>query len=190
MNKNIENTINQLIDYYKELNELKEAGIDISKLAAHKVLSNLYTQALIDSVGLNKALEIQRYAEHPTCSIKEFIEYLSEQYPEKKVIIRPDIKDLEENPQEKFIREKIESGDYLRQSGSGQVVNSKTGNVIESDMLNDLSKEANDEKIVKNMCQKIPTYYINGRKVAKEVYDEAALKANKMIDELFKIFYE
>lgn len=190
MNKNIENTINQLIDYYKELNELKEAGIDISKLAAHKVLSNLYTQALIDSVGLSKALEIQIYAEYPTCSIKEFIEYLSERYPEKKVIIRPDIKDLEENPQEKFIREKIESGDYLRQSGSGQVVNSKTGNVIESDMLNDLSKEANDEKIVKNMCQKIPTYYINGRKVAKEVYDEVALKVNKMIDELFKIFYE
>lgn len=190
MNKNIENTINQLIDYYKELNELKEAGIDISKLAAHKVLSNLYTQAVIDSVGLNKALEIQRYAEHPTCSIKEFIEYLSEQYPEKKVIIRPDIKDLEENPQEKFIREKIESGDYLRQSSSGQVVNSKTGNVIESDILEKLSEATKDEKVVKDVCQKLPEYYINGKKVAKEAYDEAMLKVDKIIEKLFKIIDE
>ena len=51
MNKNLENIINQLIDYYKEVNDLKESGIDISKLAAHKVLYNLYTQMLIDSVG-------------------------------------------------------------------------------------------------------------------------------------------
>lgn len=84
MNKNLENIINQLIDYYKEVNDLKESGIDISKLAAHKVLYNLYTQMLIDSVGLSRALAIQRYAEYPTCSIEDFNIYLDDQYPERK----------------------------------------------------------------------------------------------------------
>ena len=190
MNKNLENIINQLIDYYKELNDLKESGIDISKLAAHKVLYNLYTQMLIDSVGLSRALAIQRYAEYPTCSIEDFNVYLNDQYPERKIVDRPDVKEFEEDAKEKFVRERIESGDYIRESGSGQVVNSVTGNIMESDILEKLSEATKDEKVVKDVCQKLPEYYINGKKVAKEAYDEAMLKVDKIIEKLFKIIDE
>lgn len=190
MNKNLENIINQLIDYYKEVNDLKESGIDISKLAAHKVLYNLYTQMLIDSVGLSRALAIQRYAEYPTCSIEDFNIYLNDQYPERKIVDRPDVKEFEEDAKEKFVRERIESGDYIRESGSGQVVNSVTGNIMESDILEKLSEATKDEKVVKDVCQKLPEYYINGKKIAKEAYDEAMLKVDKIIEKLFKIIDE
>lgn len=172
MNKNLENIINQLIDYYKEVNDLKESGIDISKLAAHKVLYNLYTQMLIDSVGLSRALAIQRYAEYPTCSIEDFNIYLNDQYPERKIVDRPDVKEFEEDAKEK------------------QVVNSVTGNIMESDILEKLSEATKDEKVVKDVCQKLPEYYINGKKVAKEAYDEAMLKVDKIIEKLFKIIDE
>lgn len=190
MNKNLENIINQLIDYYKEVNDLKKSGIDISKLAAHKVLYNLYTQMLIDSVGLSRALAIQRYAEYPTCSIEDFNIYLNDQYPERKIVDRPDVKEFEEDAKEKFVRERIESGDYIRESGSGQVVNSVTGNIMESDILEKLSEATKDEKVVKDVCQKLPEYYINGKKVAKEAYNEAMLKVDKIIEKLFKIIDE
>lgn len=190
MNKNLETIVNQLIDYYKELNDLKESGIDISKLAAHKVLFNLYTQALIDSIGLDLALAIQRYAEHPVGTIEEFIVYLKENYPENGVrtVTRPDVKELKECAEEKIIREKIESGEYTRKT-----VPEKIDFMTEEELLNMNKKEstaAKDEKVINDVCQKIPEYYVNGKKVAKEIYDEAMTKFDTLLTKLFKALDE
>lgn len=183
MNKNLETIINQLIDYYKELNDLKESGIDISKLAAHKVLFNLYTQTLIDSIGLDLALALQKYAEHPVGTIEEFITYLTENYPENGVrtVTKPDIKELKEYPEEKIIREKVKSGEYTHKTAP------------EEELLNMNKKgptAAKDEKVITDSCQRVPEYYVNGKKVAKEIYDEAMTKFDTLLTKLFKVLDE
>lgn len=180
MNKNLETIVNQLIDYYKELNDLKESGIDISKLAAHKVLFNLYTQVLIDSIGLDLALAIQRYAEHPVGTTEEFIIYLKENHLENntKVVTRPDIKELEDQPKEKIIKEKIENK---------ELINGPSGETI---AISKNSSKSQDEKTVKEICDKLPEYYVNGKKVAKEVYDEAMTKFDTLLTKLFKVLDE
>jgi hypothetical protein len=56
-------TMRDLATYFHEVKELKEAGIDICKLLAHKTLYDAYLQQLIAVYGFNGVLAMLQYAE-------------------------------------------------------------------------------------------------------------------------------
>lgn len=60
---NFNQTMRDLATYFQEVKELKEAGIDICKLLAHKTLYDAYLQQLIAVYGFNGVLAMLQYAE-------------------------------------------------------------------------------------------------------------------------------
>ena len=57
--------VNTLIEYFKEVKDLKEGGIDITKFAAHKSLYAIVCQDLYNKYGIGTATEILKYADNP-----------------------------------------------------------------------------------------------------------------------------
>ena len=86
--KQLESDINFLKEYYKELNELKSIGIDLTRMDAHNRLVKFVMEELFETYGVDKSVEIMRYAEMPIISFNEFVNNL---YPPKAEI--PKVKD-------------------------------------------------------------------------------------------------
>lgn len=69
--------VNNLVNYYKELKDLKEAGLDLSKFDAHKTLFSLVFENLAEQFGAQATIEILRYAENPQIgNVKDLWEYV------------------------------------------------------------------------------------------------------------------
>lgn len=103
----LESDINLLKEYYKELNDLKGAGIDLTKIDAHNVLVRFMMETLFNDYGVDRTVEILKYAEHPVMTFNEFVNYLyppCEQKPEvKEEVDKPtDHKTEDENPKTMF----------------------------------------------------------------------------------------
>ena len=86
--KQLESDINFLKEYYKELNELKSIGIDLTRMDAHNRLVKFVMEELFETYGVDKSVEIMRYAEMPIISFNEFVNNL---YPPK--VETPKVKD-------------------------------------------------------------------------------------------------
>lgn len=135
---------NKFIEYFKELKELKESGIDLTKLAAHSMLYKIAIEPLFEKLGVECGVEILKYAEQPLNSLEEFYSYLNSKY-KFAVTERPDIKELYETPEEKKERQDVEQG--------------KThDNSAKSCKSKEKKKETEE-------------FYVNGRKVSREYYE-------------------
>lgn len=71
---------NKFIEYFKELKELKESGIDLTKLAAHSMLYKIAIEPLFEKLGVECGVEILKYAEQPLNNLEEFYSYLNSKY--------------------------------------------------------------------------------------------------------------
>lgn len=140
---------NKYIEYFKELKDLKKSGIDLTKLAAHSILYKIAIEPLFEKLGVECGVEILKYAEQPLNSLKEFYSYLNNKY-KFAVIERPDIKELEETPEEKQERQDVEQG-----------------KIPPFDPMTYKKKE--EEKTKKK--EEIEEFYVNGRKVSREYYE-------------------
>lgn len=58
--------ISQLREYFTELKDLKNAGIDLTKLEAHQLLYSLFLSYLIETISLSDALKICDFAQSNT----------------------------------------------------------------------------------------------------------------------------
>lgn len=94
--KQLESDINFLKEYYKELNELKSIGIDLTRMDAHNRLVKFVMEELFETYGVDKSVEIMRYAEMPIISFDEFVNNL---YPPK--VEAPKIKEVSKNSEPK-----------------------------------------------------------------------------------------
>lgn len=94
--KQLESDINFLKEYYKELNELKSIGIDLTRMDAHNRLVKFVMEELFETYGVDKSVEIMRYAEMPIISFDEFVNNL---YPPK--VEAPKIKEVSKNSESK-----------------------------------------------------------------------------------------
>lgn len=72
--------VNKYLEYFRELEDLKEAGIDLSKLDAHSTLYKIAIETLFEEVGVECGMEILQYAKFPITDIKEYYEYLNKKY--------------------------------------------------------------------------------------------------------------
>lgn len=99
--KQLESDINFLKEYYKELNELKSIGIDLTRMDAHNRLVKFVMEELFETYGVDKSVEIMRYAEMPIISFNEFVNNL---YPPK--VETPKVKDTPKKD-----KPKVESAD-------------------------------------------------------------------------------
>lgn len=141
--------VNKYIEYFKELKDLEKSGIDLTKLAAHSILYKIAIEPLFEKLGVECGVEILKYAEQPLSNLKEFYSYLNSKY-NFAIIERPDIKELEETPEEKKERQDVEQGKIP----SFDPMNSK-----------------NKEKKKTEKREEIEEFYVNGRKVSKEYYE-------------------
>lgn len=143
---------NKFIEYFKELKELKESGIDLTKLAAHSMLYKIAIEPLFEKLGVECGVEILKYAEQPLNSLEEFYSYLNSKY-KFAVTERPDIKELYETPEEKKERQDVEQG-----------------KIPSFDPMT--YKKKKKEKTEKTEKRKeIEEFYVNGRKVSREYYE-------------------
>lgn len=56
----------QLREYFTELKDLQNAGIDLTKLEAHQLLYSLFLSYLIETTSLSDALKIGEFAQSNT----------------------------------------------------------------------------------------------------------------------------
>lgn len=71
--KQLESDINFLKEYYHELNELKTIGIDLTRMDAHNRLVTFVMETLFETYGVDKTVEIMRYAENPIITFDELL---------------------------------------------------------------------------------------------------------------------
>lgn len=71
--KQLESDVNFLKEYYHELNELKTIGIDLTRMDAHNRLVTFVMETLFETYGVDKTVEIMRYAENPIITFDEFV---------------------------------------------------------------------------------------------------------------------
>ena len=138
--------INKYTEYFKELEDLKEAGIDLTKLAAHSALYKIAVEPLFEKLGVECGLEILKFSEHPISTPEEFYSYLNHKYVFA-VTERPDLKEFSESPKERKERKEVEQG--------------------KKKSFDPISAARDEEKKIKKP-EKI--YYVNGQKVSKEEY--------------------
>jgi len=67
--KQLESDVNFLKEYYHELNELKTIGIDLTRMDAHNRLVKFVMETLFETYGVDKTVEIMRYAENPIITL-------------------------------------------------------------------------------------------------------------------------
>lgn len=71
--------MNPMMDYFKELNSLKDAGIDLTKLAAHKVLYQMYLAELFNKIGVEKTTQMVNFANTPVGDLHTLYDTLFDQ---------------------------------------------------------------------------------------------------------------
>lgn len=71
--KQLESDVNFLKEYYHELNELKTIGIDLTRMDAHNRLVTFVMETLFETYGVDKTVEIMRYAENPIITFDELL---------------------------------------------------------------------------------------------------------------------
>lgn len=71
--KQLESDVNFLKEYYHELNELKTIGIDLTRMDAHNRLVTFVMETLFETYGVDKTVEIMRYAENPIITFDELV---------------------------------------------------------------------------------------------------------------------
>lgn len=174
-------TISQLVEYYKEMKELKTAGLDLIKLAPVATLANLTKRLLASKYTVCIANDIISYAENPKIDLEYFYNVLCEKYALK----------YDEDKDDG-----IHGVEFCIKDPSYQAMREEDLKVKER-----FHRGSQDEEVLKEVCDKIPTYYVNGKKVAKEVYDKAlkefdslkediTSKFDKALDEAIKRYFK
>ena len=55
--------VNPLVDYYKEVEDLRRGGLDLTKWSAHQAIYKLYVGELIDKFGVAATLSLLKFCE-------------------------------------------------------------------------------------------------------------------------------
>ena len=152
--------ISQLVEYYKELEELKSAGLDIIKLAPVSILNNTMRYMLNTKYSICIAEDIINYAQKPTISIEHFFDILCERYTLKY--------------DEEFC---IKDPNYQNVRKEDLKVTERFHKKPEEELAKEMRK--NLDKAIE--------YFVNGKKVAKEVYVETLLKFDDLLSKLAKM---
>lgn len=164
--------ISQLVEYYKELADLKSAGLDIIKLAPVSILNNTVRYMLNTKYSICIAEDIINYAQEPMVDMEHFFNILCEKYALK----------YDEDKDDG-----IHGVEFCIKDPNYQNVRKKNLKVTER-----FHKKPEEElaKEIHKSIDKAVEYYVNGKKVAKDVYEDAMLKVDDFLGKLFKVIDE
>lgn len=161
--------ISQLVEYYKELEELKSAGLDIIKLAPVSILNNTMRYMLNTKYSICIAEDIINYAQKPTISMEHFFDILCERYTLK----------YDEDKDDG-----IHGVEFCIKDPNYQNVRKEDLKVTER--FHKKPEEELAKEMRKNLDKAIE-YFVNGKKVAKEIYVETLLKFDDLLSKLAKM---
>lgn len=161
--------ISQLVEYYKELEDLKSAGLDIIKLAPVSILNNTMRYMLNTKYSICIAEDIISYAQKPTVSMEHFFNILCEKYALK----------YDEDKDDG-----IHGVEFCIKDPNYQDVRKEDLKVTER--FHKKPEEELAKEMRKNLDKAIE-YYVNGKKVAEDAYDEIMLKLDNLFGNLAKM---
>lgn len=155
--------IDSLRDYFKSNHELIEAGINLNKLEPHKMLFNTLYQQIINQYGLNRAMDIIKFAE---CSKKD----------DNSSFISAFFKNPQDTDIDKTVTPKICNKEQVRKD------NTTPGHPSDKakDECSTVKKSEATTNTTKNEPVNNPKYYVNGKKVSKEEYVDAESKFREL----------
>lgn len=161
--------ISQLVEYYKELEDLKSAGLDIIKLAPVSILNNTMRYMLNTKYSICIAEDIISYAQEPTVDMEHFFNILCEKYALK----------YDEDKDDG-----IHGVEFCIKDPNYQDVRKEDLKVTER--FHKKPEEELAKEMRKNLDKAIE-YYVNGKKVAKDAYVEIMLKLDNLFGNLAKL---
>lgn len=176
-------TIAQLVEFYQGLNDLKSAGLDLIKLAPVSTIFKLVQFLLDTKYSVCITTDILEYAKQPKIGLETFYNSLCTKYT-----LKYD-EDLDDNIHGVEFCIKDEEYQKVRDEGL-KVVGHFTTDPNKNKASQKTVSQPKDEKFVKDTCDKVPEYYVNGKKVAKEAYLEAVSKLDSLFEKIFKALDE